>query len=123
MFFMMGVTNGRKELSSDQLVVCDNCGSYGRYRVFMTYMVLSLFLIPVFKWSRRYYVQMSCCGTVYELDPEVGSRIARGEKIEISKSDLVGCVERGRREKRCPECGYTTTEDFEFCPKCGHTLN
>ncbi|MFR4404383.1 MAG: zinc-ribbon domain-containing protein [Agathobacter rectalis] len=24
--------------------------------------------------------------------------------------------------KRCSNCGYTTTEDFEFCPKCGRRL-
>ena len=21
--------------------------------------------------------------------------------------------------KRCSQCGFTTAEDFEFCPKCG----
>ena len=25
----------------------------------------------------------------------------------------------GNRVKKCPNCGYETQEDFEFCPKCG----
>ena len=28
----------------------------------------------------------------------------------------------GNTIKRCSNCGYTTTEDFEFCPKCGRRL-
>ena len=72
MFFMMGITDGRKQLDFTQTVICGVCGKYGRYQVFMTYTVLSLFFIPCFKWNRHYYVQMSCCNTLYELDPEVG---------------------------------------------------
>ena len=51
--------------------------SYGRYQVFMTYMYFSFFFIPLFKWNRRFYVKMSCCGAVYELDPEKGKALAR----------------------------------------------
>lgn len=46
MFFMMGISEGRKELNYHQMIVCDHCGAYGQYRVFMTYTVLSLFFIP-----------------------------------------------------------------------------
>ena len=28
------------------------------------------------------FVEMSCCGAVYELDPEVGKRLLRGEEVE-----------------------------------------
>ena len=79
MFFICGIDSGQKELPFHQLEICGRCGSYGRYQVFMTYMCLSLFFIPVFRWNRRYYVRMSCCGAVYALNPEVGRRIA-GEK-------------------------------------------
>ena len=47
--------------------------------------VLSLFFIPTFKWNRRYYVQTTCCGTTYELNPEIGMQIARGENVEIKR--------------------------------------
>lgn len=122
MFFMMGITDGRKDLDFNQQTICSECGRYGRYQVFMTYMVLSLFFIPCFKWNKRYYVQTSCCNTTYELNPEVGKRIARGEDVEILPEHLTKLNSWGynNRYKRCSNCGYETTEDFEYCPKCGH---
>lgn len=119
MFFMMGITEGRKELEHNQVFICSHCSAYGRYRVFMTYMVLSLFFIPCFKWNRKYFVQSTCCNTVYELDAEIGKRIARGENIEILPQHLRQVQAGYGRYKRCSSCGYETQEDFEFCPKCG----
>ena len=122
MFFIMGITDGRKDFDFNQLITCSICGKYGRFNVFMTYTVLSLFFIPTFKWNKRYYVQTSCCGTVYELDPEIGRAIARGEEVEIQQSHLTRVMEgRGFTAgyKKCRQCGYETTEDFDFCPKCG----
>ena len=122
MFFIMGITDGRKDFSFNQLVTCAICGKCGQFNVFMTYTVLSLFFIPMFKWNKRYYVQTSCCGTVYELDPEIGRAIARGEEVEIQQSHLTRVMEgRGYSVgyKKCRQCGYETTEDFDFCPKCG----
>lgn len=128
MFFMMGITPGRKEFDHTQTEICGVCGRYGRYQVFMTYMVLSLFFIPCFKWNKQYYVQTSCCGTLYELDSEIGKRIARGEDVEILPEHLCR-VEDGSNGgygsatyKRCMNCGFETTEDFEYCPKCGRRL-
>ena len=119
MFFIMGITEDRKDFDYNQLITCDVCGKYGRLQVFMLYTVLSLFFIPTFKWNKRYYVQTSCCGTVYELNPEVGKRIAGGEDVRIRPEDLHQ-INHGRRFfKRCGSCGYETTEDFDFCPKCG----
>lgn len=130
MFFIFGINSGRKELSSGQLVICNICGGYGRYQIFMTYTSLSLFFIPVLKWGRHYYVTMSCCGSVYDLNPEKGRRMARGEDVEIGPSDL-SLVKTGTRqqwqapsERRrvCGSCGYETREDFAYCPKCGSRL-
>lgn len=130
MFFICGVNQGQKELSHSQLVVCGSCGGYGRYQVFMTYMSLSLFFIPILKWGRKYYVKMSCCQAVYELDPEVGARIARGEHVEIGQRDLT-MIQAGNRQqwrpgqgtrRVCRNCGYETEEDFSYCPKCGERL-
>ena len=121
MFFMMGITQGRKDIDFNQTVICNICGQYGRYQLFMTYTVLSLFFIPCFKWNRRYYVQMSCCNAVYELDPDIGKRIARGEQIDIRPEYLhrAGSGNYGYTVKRCRNCGFQTDEVFEYCPKCG----
>lgn len=125
MFFMMGITDGRKELNYNQTEICNICGRYGRYQVFMTYTVLSLFFIPCFKWNRHYYVQTSCCNTIYELDATIGRQIERGEDVRILPEHLrrAGNGRTGYTGyKRCANCGYETTEDFVFCPKCGARL-
>ena len=127
MFFMMGITEGRKNLDYNQTEICSVCGRYGRFQVFMTYTVLSLFFIPCFKWNRHYYVQTSCCNTLYELDREMGRRMERGEDVRILPEHLK-IVGNGKSDhhysgcKRCQNCGYETTEDFVFCPKCGMRL-
>lgn len=121
MFFIMGISNGRKDFDFRQLITCEVCGAYGRFEVYMTYTVLTVFFIPVLKWGKKYYVQTSCCNTLYECDPEVGKRIAAGENVEIRQSDLYR-VSNQRYQKfirRCKNCGFSTEEDFEFCPKCG----
>ncbi|WP_455903522.1 zinc ribbon domain-containing protein, partial [Clostridium sp.] len=102
------------------------------YQVYMTYMYFSFFFIPIFKWNRRFFVEMSCCGAVYELDPEVGKRLLRGEEVEITESDLTlrqdgngnpwTGSDASHRHKVCPSCGFETDEDFSYCPKCGKPL-
>lgn len=125
LFLMVGITQGRKDISSDQLVICGQCGSYGRYQVFVTFNQLLLFFIPCFRWGRKYYVQMSCCGTLYELDSEAGREIEQGTGRQIRQEDLRLISGRGnaRKIRRCPSCGYQTDEDFDFCPKCGEKLD
>lgn len=141
MFFMIGITEGKKEFGHNQVMICGRCGAYGRYTVFMTYTVLSLFFIPCFKWNRQYYARTTCCGTVYRLDSEIGRRIERGEDVEIRAEHLqtagnwsagrqragqeeAGNWSAGRQQAgpgvlRCGNCGYTTEENFVYCPKCG----
>lgn len=119
MFFMIGINDGRKEFDFSQLTICDACGAYGRLTVFMTYTALLLYLIPCFKWNRKYWVKSSCCDVVYALDPEIGARIARGEQVEILPEHLKQVHGEDYSVRRCGNCGYFTREDFEFCPKCG----
>ena len=120
MFFIMGINQGRKDFEYNQMIICSNCGSYGRYQVFMTYMCLSLFFIPFIKWNKQYYVQSTCCNTVYALDPEIGKQIAGKKSVEILPKHLTQVQAGYRRSyKRCNNCGFETQEDFEFCPKCG----
>lgn len=88
MFFMVGVYPGQKIFDFTQTEICKSCHKYGRYEVYMTYMQLLLFFIPCFRWRKEYFVRMTCCGTIYRLDPEVGKRIARGEDVTIRESDL-----------------------------------
>ncbi|WP_321009443.1 zinc ribbon domain-containing protein, partial [Hungatella effluvii] len=56
MFFVFGISQGKKALEYAKTVICAQCGGYGRYQVFMTYSYFSLFFIPIIKWNRHYYV-------------------------------------------------------------------
>lgn len=137
MIFIWGINQGHKEFAYDRMAICKACGSYGRYMVYMTYTVLTLFFIPTFRWRRRYFVRSSCCGSVYQLAPEVGRQIARGEEPEIRPEDLTlvqrGTAAQGMGEdsipygkpfrRHCSACGYTTEEEFEYCPKCGRRFS
>lgn len=132
MFFICGINQEEKELGSFGPYICGACGSYGRYQVYITYMCLSLFFIPILKWSKRYYVRTSCCQSLYELDPEVGKQIQHGESVEIRPEDMTlirrensGCRgwQNSPRRHVCPACGYETEEDFAYCPKCGTRMD
>lgn len=132
MIFIGGISQGQKILDYVKTVICNQCGGYGRYEVFMTYMYFSFFFIPLFKWNRCFYVKLSCCDALYRLDSEKGKAILRGGQVDITQSDLT-LVQTGSRKssyengtyktwKRCRGCGYETEEEFEFCPKCGRKL-
>lgn len=129
MIFIGGISSGMKPIEYVKTVICSRCGAYGRYQVYMTYLYFSFFFIPLFKWNRRVYVKMSCCGAVYELDPEVGRLLLRRADTEIREEDLT-LVQDGNGnpwsssgKKRCPACGYEAEPDFEYCPKCGKRLD
>ena len=90
--------------------------------------VLSFSLSAV-KWNKRFYVQMSCCSAIYELEPEIGKAILRGEEPSITSADLHLVQEgkytrtwqegSGNPHKKCMRCGFETDEDYNYCPKCG----
>lgn len=121
MFFVIGINEKREEIDCSQVMICDLCGEYGRYQVFLTCTILYLFFLPVFRWNYHYYVETSCCHALYELNNEAAKAILRKEKTEIRPEDLTLLNGRQNRSfKKCICCGYETGEDFDFCPKCGN---
>ena len=125
MFFIMGISNGQKELnySPDGLNICKSCRAYCRYRVYCTYMSFTLFFIPLFKWSKRYIVECLNCGTIFNLNKEIGKKIEYGENVIISSEDLEASATFSNAQiKKCFNCGYMTESDFAYCPKCGNKL-
>ena len=95
MIFIGGISQGQKIVSEGLIRLCGSCGSRGRYQVLMIYTYFSFFFIPLFKWNRRYYVKMDCCEAVYELEPEVGKAVLRGENPDFTEADL-RLVKEGR---------------------------
>ena len=122
MIFVMGINQKEKRLNFDQLVICKCCGKYGHADVFMTYTYFMFFFIPLFKWNRKYYIRMRCCGSSMQLDRELGKAIEQGEVTEID-FDRIHFVQQDKTIKHCNTCGFTSPEpDYEYCPKCGKKL-
>lgn len=121
MFFIFGISEGFKELTNSKMNICKNCGSYNTYNVFITYMYLSLFFIPIFKWNIKYYVKSSCCNSVFLLNKEKGKAIKNGEDVVITDSDL-SIINGYSKAGVCSNCGFETQEEYIFCPKCGNRL-
>lgn len=123
MFLAIGLNETKEPLDHEQLLICKECGSYGRYDVYMTCLVLYLFFMPVWRFRKRYFVEMSCCHALYELNGQTGKAIEKGEAVRIQENDLQLLAQGNSHSyKRCAYCGYQTEEDFAYCPKCGRPL-
>lgn len=123
MFLMIGMAQENRALSFQQNILCARCGKFGRYEVFVTFWCLRLFLIPVCRWKRQYFVRSTCCGAQYALSPEKGRAIARGADVTIAPDDLTPLAGQAPRLRRCPACGYQSDDQsFAFCPKCGQPM-
>lgn len=117
MILFIGVGQGEERLNFVQSVPCPCCGQYGRYEVFVRFSVFNLFFIPLFRFSKEYFVRTSCCGRVAKLTKETGRMIERGEVAELRDLRFTGYGPRS-----CGNCGYPLDSDFAYCPKCGSRI-
>ena len=119
MFFIGGIMDGQKQFAGfRQVITCTHCGQYAALDAFMTYTYLMFFFIPIFKWNKRYWVRSTCCGTVWQISAEKGDSIARGESVTLAPADLTP-TGNTQPMHRCAHCGFTTWENFTYCPHCG----
>lgn len=123
MFFIgiFGILQKEKELDYNQTEICSCCGRFGRLQVFYCYTYFHFFFLPLFRWNQHYYIKMSCCAAVYELNPEIGTAIRRGENPQITQKDLT-LYHKNNKLDCCPNCGRNLEQSFEYCPKCGWKL-
>lgn len=141
MIFIGGMSHGSAFLRYGKTILCRYCQSRTECQVIMTYYYVSFFLVPLFRWHKRYFVETNCCETVYELNPEVGKAIARGEEPEIMGNDL-RMIKEGKKpfayerrqaegtarpgdpdaKLRCPICKQEVPGNFNYCPNCGQRL-
>lgn len=122
MFFIGGIGSSSKELPFWQSIVCPHCGRLGNLKVIMTYMYFSFFFIPLFRWGKKYYVQSSCCHTLYRIPDDLGKSIEKEESVVLQESDLSPCDTPNFAGTACPDCGYPLSSEFDYCPKCGKKL-
>ncbi len=117
MFFLVAITQRTKELARFTQI-CFECGQYGQYQVVMTYSVLLLFFIPVFRWNKQYYVQSKCCDALFMLNKEKGKEFEKGQAISLEPKDVVLVS----KKFVCPSCGRKLQSKTTYCPHCGHAL-
>ena len=121
MFFFASVFPKQKELDHLQSGICPSCGAFGSYRVFVRYMCFALFFIPLFRWGKHYFVEMSCCHALYELDPEIGKAIAHGDGVEILPQHLHP-VSQGNSQYCLSPLRPALGRTVSYCPYCGTKL-
>ncbi len=83
---------GRKvktqKLDFFQTMECKECKRAGSWRAIKSFKQFTVNFIPLFKYSKKYYIETTCCGKRYEISPELGKQIENKEKTEISWQDL-----------------------------------
>jgi hypothetical protein len=120
MFFIavFGVEDKEKHIGTYNNAICPSCGCLIRYEVQKVYRQLQVFFIPTVKWNARYFVRTPCCGSLYELAPDVGKEFERNPGIEIRKEDLRQVYSRPH-SKYCSNCRIEVPEQYIYCPYCG----
>lgn len=112
-----------KKLEYHQTIICQQCGHFSRYEVYIVANRFRLFFIPLFTFGKRYAVRTTCCDSLYQLTPEKGKEIAKGQTTIILDEDL-NLQERGTRAatSQCQYCGQTQVIGSNFCSNCGQSL-
>lgn len=122
MFFFFGIMPVQEKIPYGFSGVCSRCGKVCKYEIISTASCFSIFFIPLFKFGKKYLVQVSCCNNIYLLNNDIGKKIENGEDIIITDQDLTPLEGDFSPYHTCPNCGYEVKSDFVHCPKCGKKL-
>lgn len=117
MFLMIGISPYEKKLMENRPSLCPCCGRLGKIEVFMTAMEVTFFMLPIFRWNRRYFAKTICCKQTSFIPREQAKQLLLENNLDVSS--LSWPVQQA---KRCCFCGFTTKEEFLYCPKCGQKL-
>jgi hypothetical protein len=123
MFFIgiFGVESKEKEIKTFTGVVCPDCGRMTAASFFMSYTYLHIFFIPTFRWNKRCFVRLRCCGALYEVPSGYAEVLKGADTIDFSrlKKASGGSGEFGGFYAVCPCCGRRFDKSYPYCPYCG----
>ncbi len=71
-----------------QAMECPECKRAGSWRAIKSFKQFTINFIPLLKYSKKYYIETTCCGKRYAISPELGKQIKNKEKTKISIGDL-----------------------------------
>ena len=118
-FLLIGIHDKIKHVGDAPNFTCPACGALCCMHISVLYSSLQLFLLPVFRWNRRYLATAPCCGAVFELDPAEGRAFERGEESTIDPAFL---HKASGFPDVCPACGARIPSGANYCFHCGKPL-
>lgn len=127
MFFIMGVSPRR----GGEITLADKNGR--RYTLFYVGNCLSLFFIPVFTFSKTYYISVGNNAQVITKDDYIDMRArdmvdSRFENMSNVSDEFRQAYEATQQgcnngteyaNEYCPVCKNKLEGNFAFCPYCG----
>jgi DNA-directed RNA polymerase subunit RPC12/RpoP len=122
MFFIgiFGIENKEKDIKTFG-VVCPDCGRMTSATLLMTYTYFHIFFIPTFRWNKRYFIKLRCCGAMYEAPADYAEILKNEEHIDFSRLKKVSGGFGGFNDYLavCRSCGKSFDKSFPHCPYCG----
>lgn len=123
MFFIgiFGIDSREKEIKVFSGAVCPGCGKYTQAVFFESYTYFHIFFIPTFRWNRKYFIKLRCCGSLYEVPEDYAKQLKDADTIDFSRLKKVQTGFGGYQDFRaaCPNCGKSYDKSFAYCPYCG----
>ncbi len=123
MFFIgiFGIESKEKKIKTFGAAVCPDCGKYTQAVLFESFTYFHIFFIPTFRWNRKYYITLSCCGPVYKAPAEYAKKLKDADTIDFSRLEKVRTGSAGYEDlwAACQNCGKGFDESFAYCPYCG----
>ena len=119
MFFIMGTDAKVRQLGSVG-AACPRCGRSAAFSLCKCYSFIHLFFIPIFRYHVRYIATCPGCASVYEVAPEAGRAVEKGQKNSLLPSELTLVRDGGAGV--CPGCGAQVPPGSAYCNRCGTRL-
>lgn len=119
MFFVgiFGIQSKERSVKEYDNIVCPDCNRLSRAELFESYTYFHFFFIPIFKWNKKYFVKLRCCGNVYIVDQQYISELKNSDDIDFTKLNKYQ-----RAGNLCYNCGKLSNPGFSYCPYCGEKL-
>ncbi len=123
MFFIgiFGIESKEKEIKTFGGTVCPDCGKYTQAALTESYTYFHIFFIPAFRWNRRFFIKLRCCGSVYEAPENYVKQLKNAYTIDFSLLKKARTGFGGYEEfwAECHSCGKSFDNSFAYCPYCG----
>lgn len=118
MFFfgIFGIQDKKKTIKDFSGIICPDCNKYSRAELITSYRYFHFFFIPIFKWNRKYYILLRCCGNIYEVDDEYARELINSDDIDFNRLYKI------TKSNLCPSCRNHINPAYRYCPFCGKPL-